>query len=355
MPKRLLLTGAAGFIGSHTVEHVLENTDWEVVALVRLKHIGDLARIADSKVYQDNRERVRVVHHDLQSPINDTVDSHIGHVDYVLHLAANSHVDRSITHPVEFFYDNVIGTANLLEWARFRNGFINDQGQYEQYSNPPIKKIINAGTDEVFGPVKDGEPFPEYAPYHPSNPYSASKAGQCSAGVSYYVTFGLPIVTTYMVNIFGERQNPEKLIPKTMQKLLAGEPMTVHCKIETGEAETTNPDIVSEVGVRCWMHARNAADGYIFLLENGEAGEAYNLEAGVRKDNLEIIQLIADELGVEADLLFQDFHSSRPGHDREYGLDGSKIRALGWTAPVSFEDSLRKTIRWTMDHAEEWL
>lgn len=353
--KRVLITGSAGFIGSHVVEHFLANTDWDIVALVRLSHVGDLARIAQSKVYQQNKHRVRIVHHDLLSPINETIDSHIGHVDYVLHLAANSHVDRSITHPVEFFYDNVIGTANLLEWARFRNGFINDKGLYEKYEDVPIKKFINAGTDEVFGPVRDGVPFVEDSPFKPSNPYSAAKAGQCDAGHAYFITFGLPVVTTYMVNIFGERQNPEKLIPKTMKKLLNGGPMTVHCKIETGEAETTDSSIVSEIGIRCWMHARNAADGYKFLLENGVPGEAYNLEAGVRKDNLEIIKLIADELGVEAKLVFQDFHSSRPGHDREYGLDGTKIRELGWVAPVSFEDSLRKTIQWTMENKDEWL
>jgi dTDP-glucose 4,6-dehydratase len=343
MVKRVLITGASGFIGSHTVEHILKTTDWEIVALVRGKNIGDNNRLLDNQANLPYLKRLKIVRVDLADGINPTKDAEIGHIDYVIHLAANSHVDRSITHPKEFFEDNVIGTVNLLDWARARNGKgdINDPRTY--YGK--IEKIINAGTDEVFGPVKNGVPFAEDAPFHPSNPYSAAKAGQVCAGESYFVTFKLPIVTTFMVNIFGERQNSEKLIPRAINKILAGEPMIIHCKKEDDGA-------VSEIGIRCWMHARSAADAYLFLLEHGVVGERYNIEAGVRKDNVEVVETIANILGKEVEFEYVDFHKSRPGHDREYGLNGDKIRALGWVQKVSFEEALKHVVEWTLANPE---
>ena len=197
----------------------------------------------------------------------------------------------------------------------------------------------------MFGPVKNGIPFPETAPFHPSNPYAAAKAGQVCAGFAAHVTHGLPIITTYMVNIFGERQNSEKLVPRTMKRILAGEPMTIHCRIGADGS-------ISEVGIRCWMHARTAADAYLFLIQNGVVGEAYNVEAGVQRNNLEIVNLIGSFMGVVPKIDYIDFHKSRPGHDYAYGLDGTKIRALGWEPKVPFEEALKKTVEWTIAHPE---
>lgn len=336
MNKTILVTGASGFIGSHCVEHFAKNTDWNIVAMVRGTHVGDNDRILDNPALKPHLSRIKIVRCDLTDGIPEHKDKQIGHVDYILHLAANSHVDRSITHPLEFYEDNVVSTQKLFDWQIKRKA----EGR-------GAEKIINCGTDEVFGPVKDGIPFKETAPFHPSNPYAAAKAGQVCAGFAGKTTHGLPIVTTYMVNIFAERQNAEKLIPKTMKKLLAGEPMTIHCRI--GEDGS-----ISEIGIRCWMHARTAADAYHFLLLNGVVGEAYNVEAGVQRNNLEIVQLIGKYMGIEPKIEYVDFHKSRPGHDYAYGLDGTKIRELGWEAKVPFEDALKKTVEWTMAHPE-WL
>lgn len=337
MVKRVLITGAIGFIGSHTVEHILKNTDWDVVGLIRGSNVGDVERVITNPAVKPYLDRLTLVRHDLLDKVPEHIDKRIGHIDYVIHLAANSHVDRSITNPAEFAHDNVIGTVNLLEWARARQ------------QKDPIEKFINAGTDEVFGPVirEDGKGFDEESPFHPSNPYSGSKVGQVAMGESYWVTYKLPIITTFMVNIFGERQNPEKLITKTMRKLLSGEPMTVHCRLID--------NVPTEIGIRCWMHARSAADAYLFLLQHGEPGQRYNVEAGVQLDNLTIINKIGKILGIEPKLEFIDFHKSRPGHDRIYGLNGDKIRALGWTQTVSFDEALEHTVKWTLEHKEEWL
>lgn len=363
MVKRILITGASGFVGHHFVEEVLRNTDWEIVALVRGKTVGDLHRLIDTKIgHTDAGNRVRLVACDLRFPINATVDSRIGHVDYVCHLAANSHVDRSITHPVEFFEDNVMGTVNLLEWTRLRNKPWKDVGGMEgfDFANSnllgPIEKFLNFNTDEVFGPAPPGIDWKETDRMRPSNPYSGAKMGQWAAGYCYYVTYHLPIISTHMMNIFGERQNSEKLVPKTIKKLMKGEPMTIHCKIEGGVQETEDPSIVSEIGERHWLHARSAANATLFILQNGKAGDIFNIVGDDELDNLSLAQIVAQIMGKKLKVKYQDFHSARPGHDRRYALDGTKLRELGWVPPVPFAESLRKTVEWYMaPENKEWL
>ncbi|QQG39014.1 MAG: GDP-mannose 4,6-dehydratase [Candidatus Woesearchaeota archaeon] len=326
--KKILITGAAGFVGHHTVEHILKNTDWQIVALVRLNTIGDINRLMDIEVIRNDSSNGRIlfIYHDLNFAINPDVAKRIGHVDYIVHMAANSHVDRSIKEPLDFFYDNVIGTVNLLEFARNYN---------------PQAKFINFGTDEVFGPAPDDYNFKEDDTYKPSNPYSASKAGQLDAGIAYFVTFKLPIITTHAMNIFGERQNSEKFIPMCMKNILAGKPQIIHAQLD----EKGN---VKGVGSRFWLHARNAADAVLFLLEKGVPGEKYNIVGDIELKNDELCKKIGGILGKEPVLQYIDFHKTRPGHDRRYSLDGSKLNKLGWKPPVNFEDSLRKTIEWTL-------
>lgn len=365
--KRILITGASGFVGHHFVEEVLKNTDWDIVALVRGKTVGDLHRLIDTKIsHSDAGNRVSVVACDLRFPINPTVDARIGHIDYVCHLAANSHVDRSITHPVEFFEDNVMGTVNLLEWARLRNRTYMDRTNTSTQRGiiadqivagiGPILKFLNFNTDEVFGPAPHGVDWKEDARFRPSNPYSGSKGGQFCAGYSYYVTYKLPVISTHMMNIFGERQNAEKLVPKTIKKLLAGEPMTIHCKIATGEAETTDPTHVSEIGMRHWLHARNAANATLYILQHAEPGSIYNIVGDDELDNLQLAQKIAGVLGKELKVVYQDFHRQRPGHDRRYALDGTALKQLGWKPPVGFDESLKKTVEWYMKPENaQWL
>lgn len=195
--KTVLITGASGFLGSHFVEEVLVNTDWNIVALCRLTYVGDMERIVSSLHVKENAHRIKIVYHDLKFELPPHTVEAIGEVDYVAHIAANSHVTRSISHPKQFVEDNVMGTLNLLEW-------------YRKYS--PKALFINYLTDEVFGPAPDGYDFKEDDRWRPSNPYSASKAGQGALGISYYNTYKLPIIHTYTMNLFGERQHKEKFV-----------------------------------------------------------------------------------------------------------------------------------------------
>lgn len=329
----ILITGAAGFVGHHLVEHVMKTTDWNVVGLARMNFAGDVNRLASIEKFGEYGDRVRLVYHDLKFDINPGVSEAIGKVDYIAHIAANSHVDRSITHPKEFFMDNVIGTVNLLEWARLTH---------------PNTPFLNFGTDEVFGPAPEGYDYKEEDRYRPSNPYSAAKAGQICAGHSYFVTYGMPVISTYTMNIFGERQNPEKLVAKAIQRIVAGETIEIHSKLPEGMEKTDDRSEVEYVGQRHWLHARNACDAVLYLLQNGTAGEHYNVVGDVELDNDEMVNKIAAILGKPANLKYVDFHKTRPGHDRRYALDGTKLKELGWVPPVSFDESLKKTVEWTL-------
>lgn len=334
--KRILITGGTGFVGSHMIEHIMKNTNWEVVCMSRLNFAGDMHRIMDADYIKPYLDRIQFVYQDLQFSISPSMSERIGNIDYILHLAANSHVDRSITHPKEFFMDNVIGTVNLLEYAR---------------TLPNLKKFINFGTDEVFGAANDDYNFTEEDRWRPSNPYSASKCGQLAAGISYYTTYGLPVITTYTMNIFGERQNPEKLMPLCINKILNDEPITIHSKLDCVDF-TTNENEVLEIGERHWLHARNAADAILFLFDKGESGEHYNVVGDTELRNDEVARLIGKVIGKEPILQYEDFHSCRAGHDRRYALDGFKLHQMGWRPPLTFEDSLKNMIKWEIENVK---
>jgi dTDP-glucose 4,6-dehydratase len=324
--KTILVTGAAGFFGSHMVEEILVNTSWNVVALCRLSSIGDMDRLMDSNHVQNNKHRIKFIYHDLKFDIPSYTIDNIGYVDYVAHLAANSHVDRSITHPKQFFEDNVIGTINLLEWYRLNN---------------PSAIFINYLTDEVFGPAPNNYNFKEDDRWRPSNPYSGSKCGQGAAGICYHVTYSLPIINTYTMNMFGERQNKEKLIAKSIYNIKNNLPIPIHSKID----DNGN---VEYVGERHWLHARNASNATLFLFKHGTPGEHYNVVGKDCFKNDEIVKKIGDIMNKKPILEYVDFHKTRPGHDRRYALDGSKLKDMGWTPPMDFDMSLQKTIQWTL-------
>lgn len=329
--KRVLITGIAGFIGSHFVDEILSGTDWTIMGMARLGTIGDLERLKSSRYYLADRDRVEMVYHDLKFSVPSHVISRVGKVDAVIHLAANSHVDRSITHPWEFFMDNVMGTVNLLEWLR---------------QTQPDTPIINFSTDEVFGPAPPGYSYKEEDRWRPSNPYSASKAGQSAVGISYHTTYGMPIITTYTMNVFGEKQNPEKLVAKAIRSILQDKPIPIHSKIENGE--------VVYVGQRHWIHARNVAKAALFILERGKPGEHYNIVGEIELHNDEIVKMIGKIIGKQPVLEYIDYHRGRPGHDRRYALDGSKLREMGWTIPMPFIGGLEKTVTWYMNNPR-WL
>lgn len=321
-----LVTGGAGFIGHHFIECILKNTSEHVVILDRLDLSGNLNRISDIEVFNENKRRVRFVYHDLKSPISDIVAAAIGRVDFIVHFAASTHVDRSITDPLSFINDNVVGTTNLLSYART----IED-----------LKLFVNFSTDEVFGPALDGYNYKETDAKHPKNPYAAAKLGQEAIAEAFSHTYRMPVATIHGMNVFGERQHPEKFIPSTIRKVLKGETVTIH-------ADPTR----SKAGSRFYIHARNVADGvmHVIRLDGQPMFGEYNVVGEKEVDNLELAKLIARIVGRELKYEMVDFHSSRPGHDLRYGLDGSKMASTGWTPPRGFEESLEKTINWYLDN-----
>lgn len=330
---KILLTGGAGFIGHHIIDYILKKTDWQIAILDRLDFSGNLNRLYELDNFEKNKKRTIFIWHDLKSEINEFIDKKIGAIDYVIHLAASTHVDRSIENPTLFAMDNVVGTTNLLNWIRKKR--------------PQLKRFINFNTDEVFGPAPLGYKFSEDEPHKPSNPYSASKSGQGAMGYAFFITYGTPIITTYTMNNFGERQHPEKLIPKCISSIIKKEPMPIF-------SELTDGNVMKAVGSRFWLHCQNTASAMLYLLERGIVGESYNVIGFDERTNLEIAEKVADLIGKPLLPHFIDFHKARPGHDRRYALDGTKLKNLGWKPEISFDDSLKRTVEFTLNNPQ-WL
>ena len=326
---RVLLTGGAGFIGHHIVDHLLRHTDWQMVILDRLEHGGSLNRLAEVMTEGGPAARSRVAwqFHDLRAPLGSQLIRQIGAVDAVLHVAASTHVDRSILAPVDFVWDNVLGTAHILEYAR----------------QVDIGKFVYFSTDEVFGPAPPGTLFKEWDRYNSGNPYSATKAGAEELTLAYHNTYRLPAIITHTMNVFGERQHPEKYIPMTIRKVRDGEVVTVHANADRTKA-----------GSRFYIHAKNVAAALLFLLEKGAPGDKYNIVGEKEVDNLLLAQTIATAQGKPLRHEMVDFHSARPGHDLRYALSGEKMATMGWTPPLDFETALDQVVRWTLDNAR-WL
>jgi dTDP-glucose 4,6-dehydratase len=341
MSKIVLITGGAGFIAHHMIDTILNETDWKIVSLDRLDYSGNLNRLADMMQDHDpeTRKRLRIVYHDLKAEINPQTRSMIGNVDIVLHLAAGSHVDRSIQWPMEFVLDNVVGTVNLLQWAK---------------DLPNLEHFVYFSTDEVFGPAPYGVAYGEYDRYNSTNPYSASKAAGEEMCVAFRNTYKMPISVTHTMNVFGQRQHPEKYIPMCIRKARDGETVTVH-----SDASMTVP------GSRHYIHAKDVADGIMFIINNLrdhrqmdqyrlEVCPKYNLVGAEEINNLELAQMIAEAQGKELNYQMVDFHSSRPGHDLRYALDGSLLASLGWTPKIKLTDRIREMVHWTLAN-DRWL
>jgi dTDP-glucose 4,6-dehydratase len=328
---RVLVSGSAGFVGHYIVDKILKETDWDVVGLERLSFSGTLDRLEKNSRYMS-------VHHDLRSPLNDFVKKQIGHVDYILHVGANSHVDRSIEDPMSFVLDNVVGTCNMLEYAR----------------TVSPKCFLYFSTDEVFGPAPNNVKYDEYDRYNSTNPYSATKAGGEELAVAYRNTYGLPVVITHTMNVFGQKQHKEKFIPKCIRKVIHGENIDIH-----SDETRTVP------GSRHYIHGEDVADGIMFILKNGLWNDLsvdtcpspgtcpkFNLVGPEEVNNLELAQMIADVIGKPLVHTLVDFHSSRPGHDLRYAISGDRLAKLGWTPKESLRQRISEVVSWTLENPE---
>tara|TARA_Y100001978_G_scaffold200474_1_gene216836 strand:- start:470 stop:1495 length:1026 start_codon:yes stop_codon:yes gene_type:complete len=339
MSKKILITGGAGFIAHHVIDKILSTTDWEIITLDRLDFSGNLNRLKEvvSSYPKIEQKRVRIVHHDLKAELNPEISAAIGKIDYISHLAAGSHVDRSITYPLEFVMDNVVGTANILDYARKLDN---------------LERFAYFSTDEIFGPAPKGVNYKENDRYNSTNPYSATKAGAEELVVAFENTYGLPSLITHTMNVFGERQNPEKYIPMVIKKVRDNDKVMVHSNSEKTIA-----------GSRHYIHAEDVADALLFLYKydistikpdnTGAKCQKFNIVGKDEIDNLELAKFIAKTQDKDLNYEMVDFHSQRPGHDLRYALDGSKMEKMGWV-PKSAYDQLETTINWTLEN-DRWL
>jgi dTDP-glucose 4,6-dehydratase len=359
--KRVFLSGGGGFVGHHFYEHILTETDWDIVLTDSFRHKGKTDRISEVLANApDNyltkkswRERTTVITHDLTAPFSRQAVEQIGEIDYLVAYASESHVDRSITDPVPFIMNNTQVALSTLELAR----------------ELKPKAVVWVSTDEVYGPVAadDYAGHPEWDAILPSNPYSASKAAQEAIAISYWRTYGVPLIIVNCMNMIGERQDPEKYLPMLIGKISRGEKVTIH-------------GTPGEIGTRHYLHSRNLADGILFLLQkthpaafpahldalyerypldgielrSADRPDRYNISAPDRIDNFQLAQMVAGIVGKPLTYELTDFHSTRPGHDPHYGLDPEKMSDLGWEMPIPFEESLKRTVEWTLEHPA-WL
>jgi dTDP-glucose 4,6-dehydratase len=345
---RVLLTGGCGFLGSHIVEHFLKNTDAsvEIVILDKLTYASngfDRLRDIGKNLSYGLPDRLRILGCDLSQPVTAGVLREIGDIDYIIHAAAESHVDNSIRDPLPFLMSNVVGTHYLLMLAM--------QLSLVQH----LRRIFIVSTDEVYGPASQYSlGFVEGARFRPANPYAASKAGAECVAMAYANTYGLPITIVNTMNLIGERQHPEKYVPKVIRSVLRGDTVTIH-------ADATK----TRAGSRFYLHCRTFAHALHWLIQKDAETFSDGLGTwqsrlklhvcGEREiDNLELAQIIAGYVGKPLHYELVDFHSSRPGHDLRYAMDDSLIRKMGWERPMGLKQSLEKTVRWYLDHPQ-WL
>jgi len=324
---KILVTGGAGFIAHHMIEYLLQNTDSEIISLDRLDTSGSLSRLESIlKINPSWKKRLKIVWHDLKSPISDYNSKIIGDdVTHILHFAAASHVDRSVLYPMEFVLDNVVGTCNILDYARL--------------NCKNLQFFLYFSTDEIFGSAPRGIKYKEDDRYRSSNPYSASKAGGEELCVAYQNTYNIPLIITHTMNVYGERQHPEKYIPIIINKLLNNQELEIH----------SNPE-QTEAGKRHYLHAKDVASAVYFLINNHNIGEKYNIVANEESDNLELALKIAKIMNKDLKYKLIDPKITRPRHDFRYSLCGEKLKNMGWNQKISLDEGLRSTIDWFLQN-----
>ena len=331
--KKILVTGGAGFIGSALVRYLINSTDYIVINVDALTYAGNLESLAP--VYDNPRHIFEKVDIRERAELDRLFQLH--QPDAVMHLAAESHVDRSIDGPAEFIQTNIIGTYNLLEAARsYWNSL--DARQKEAF------RFLHVSTDEVYGSLGDSGYFTEDSPYQPNSPYSASKASSDHLVRAWHHTYGFPVVTTNCSNNYGPYQFPEKLIPLMILNALEGKPLPVYGKGDN---------------IRDWLYVDDHVRALLTVLEKGRLGETYNIGGHNEKTNLEVVKTLCallDELKPDSPHAPHEnlltFVTDRPGHDQRYAIDASKMaQKLGWRPQETFETGLRSTVKWYLNNA----
>jgi dTDP-glucose 4,6-dehydratase len=335
----LLITGGAGFIGSNLVHHALDRTPHHLVVVDKLTYAGSLLNIERPL----ETPRTTFVQADIgdRAAMRRVFDDH--RPAAVVNLAAETHVDRSIDSPQPFIDTNIVGTFTLLEAAR---KFVGAQAAADRARF----RFLHVSTDEVYGALGAGGSFSEETPYAPNSPYAASKASADHLVRAYGHTYGLPVLTTNCSNNYGPYQFPEKLIPLMILNAIEGRPLPIY-----GDGGH----------VRDWLHVEDHCAGLLLVLEKGRVGETYNVGGGNERTNLEIVDRLCEileelrpaarnpALGGASYRSLRTFVPDRPGHDRRYAIEAGKIRReLGWAPARSFEDGLRATVRWYLDHLD---
>lgn len=313
--KRLLVTGGAGFIGSNFIRHILNKyDDYHVVNLDNLTYCGNLGNLKDI----EKNKRYKFIKGDIADL--KTVENAAKDCDYIINFAAETHVDRSIKNPSVFVKTNVFGTYTLLEAAKKLGAGL----------------IVHISTDEVYGSIIKGS-SKETDPLEPNSPYSASKAGADLLARSYFVTYGLPVIITRSSNNFGPCQYPEKVIPLFITNLLQGKKVPLYA---------------DGMNVRDWLYVLDNCEAIDLILRKGKAGEIYNIAGDAEITNLELTYNILEMLGKDKRSI--EYVKDRPGHDKRYSLDITKLRALGWHPSHNFKEALETTIDWYRDNKLWW-
>ena len=311
---KLFVTGGAGFIGTNYVHWVMKNTDHEVTVFDSLTYAGNRANLAD---FEDS-SRFKFVEGDITDR-HEVEWGMVGH-DRVVHLAAESHVDRSILDSEAFISTNVLGTHMMCDVARRHD----------------IDRFVHVSTDEVYGSIESGS-FSEDDMLRPRSPYSASKASSDLVAIAHHETFGLPVSVTRSANQFGPYQFPEKVIPLFITNLLDGQKVPLY-----GDG----------LNVRDWTHVADNCRAIQLVLDEGVAGEIYNIGAGNEKPNVELTHAILERCGADESMI--EYVEDRLGHDRRYSIDTTKIRSMGWSAERTFTDALDETVDWYRDNRAWW-
>ncbi|KYC63272.1 dTDP-glucose 4,6-dehydratase [Heyndrickxia coagulans] len=318
--KKVLVTGGAGFIGGNFVQYMVNKyPEYDIYNLDLLTYAGDLTKHREI----ENKENYHFVKADIADRNTILPLFEKEQFDYVVHFAAESHVDRSITEPEIFVRTNVLGTQVLLDAAK----------------QIGIKKFLHVSTDEVYGEL-DFDPttfFTEETPLQPNSPYSASKASSDLLVRAYHETFGLPINITRCSNNYGPYHFPEKLIPLTISRVLNDQKVPVY-----GNGGN----------IRDWLHVHDHCAAIDLVLHQGEVGEIYNVGGHNERTNLEVVKTIIKALGKSEDLI--EFVQDRLGHDKRYAIDPTKLEKLGWKPTYTFETGIAQTIQWYLDHKDWW-